>query len=366
MTSASARKKSGKGRVAGVRGSALSSSSVKAKLRVGRTVKRGSLRGAGPVARGLPFQIAVCIPCLNEEATISQVVRGFGRALPGAGIYVFDNASTDQTAQVAQAAGATVISSPERGKGNVVRDIFRKIDADWLILVDGDGTYDPSTAPRLLEAAIRHGADMVVGRRRASPAESRRAYRPMHRRGNRMVCGLIRSAFGVSLQDVFSGYRVLRRSFAKTIPLGSRGFEIETELTLQAISKDFKILEVETPYGARPPGSFSKLSTYRDGLLVVRTFVAICRLYRPMFFFGAFAAGLGGLSLLAGAAPIWDYLQYRWVYRVPLAILATGLAILSTLSLMIGLILETQLRYHNELFALLRKRFEPYSPTEGD
>ena len=297
---------------------------------------------------------------------MAGVVRGFGRALPGAMIYVFDNASTDQTAQVARAAGAAVISSPERGKGHVVRDIFRKIDADWIILVDGDGTYDPSTAPRLLEAAIQQGADMVVGRRRTSPVESRRAYRPMHLMGNRMVCGLIRSAFGVSLQDVFSGYRVVQRSFAKSIPLGSRGFEIETELTLQAISKDFKILEVESPYGARPPGSFSKLSTFRDGLLVVRTLVAICRLYRPMFFFGACAAGLGGLSLLAGAAPIWDYLQYRWVYRVPLAILATGLAILSTLSLMIGLILETQLRYHNELFALLRKRFEQHSPSEGD
>ena len=345
--------------------SALTSNSVKTKPQVGRTAKRGSLMGRGGKVRPQD-RIAVCIPCLNEETTVAEVVWGFRRTLPAAEVYVFDNASTDQTAKVARAAGATVISSSERGKGHVVRDIFRKIDADWTILVDGDGTYDPIAAPQLLEAAIRQGADMVVGRRCASPAESRQAYRPMHRRGNRMVCGLIRSAFGVSLQDVFSGYRVLRRGFTKTVPLVSQGFEIETELTLQAISKGFKILEVETRYGARPHGSFSKLSTFRDGLLVVRTFVAICRLYRPMFFFGACAAVLGGLSLLAGAAPVWDYLQYRWVYRVPLAILATGLAILSTLSLMIGLILETQLRFHNELFALLRKRFEPHLPIEGD
>lgn len=294
---------------------------------------------------------------------MAEVVRGFRRALSVAEVYVFDNASTDQTVRVARSAGATVISSPRRGKGHVVRDILRTIDADWIILVDGDGTYDPSAATKLLETAIRQGADMAVGRRRVA-AECGRAYRPMHQLGNRMVGGLIWAAFGVSLQDVFSGYRALRRGFVKIVPLESRGFEIETELTLQAISKDFRMIEVETPYRARPPGSVSKLSTFRDGLRVLGTFLAICQRYRPMVFFGSCAAGLAGLSLVAGAAPIWDYLQYRWVYRVPLAILATGLAILSTLSLMIGLILEAQLKYHNELFALLRKRFENDLPSE--
>jgi len=285
------------------------------------------------------------------------VVREFQKNLPQAEIYVFDNASTDQTARVAKKAGAIVVRSPMRGKGHVVRDIFQKMEADWIIMVDGDATYDPTAAPRLLQAAVRGEIDMLVGKRCTTAEEASRAYRPMHQLGNRMVCGLIRSAFRVPLEDVFSGYRVFSRAFAKTIPLHSGGFEVETELTLQAISKNFKVLEMETRYQARPPGSFSKLNTYRDGLLVLSSFLAICRFYRPMLFFGTCGLLLGGLSLFAGAAPILDYINYRWVYRVPLAILATGLAILSSLSFLIGLILETQLKYHNELFSMLRKQW---------
>lgn len=302
-------------------------------------------------------KVAVCIPCLNEEGTVSEVVREFQKNLPQAEIYVFDNASTDQTARVAKKAGAIVVRSPMRGKGHVVRDIFQKMEADWIIMVDGDATYDPTAAPRLLQAAVRGEIDMLVGKRCTTAEEASRAYRPMHQLGNRMVCGLIRSAFRVPLEDVFSGYRVFSRAFAKTIPLHSGGFEVETELTLQAISKNFKVLEMETRYQARPPGSFSKLNTYRDGLLVLSSFLAICRFYRPMLFFGTCGLLLGGLSLFAGAAPILDYINYRWVYRVPLAILATGLAILSSLSFLIGLILETQLKYHNELFSMLRKQW---------
>ncbi len=288
---------------------------------------------------------------------MAEVVRGFRKSLPQAHIYVFDNASTDETVHQAEKAGATVISSPVRGKGNVVREIFCKVDTDWLIMVDGDATYDSAAAPRLLEAAVREEVDMLVGKRCTPVEESCRVYRPMHQLGNRMVCGLIRSAFRVPLQDVFSGYRVFSRTFAKTIPLHSRGFEVETELTLQAISKNFKVLEMETQYKARPPGSFSKLNTYRDGMLVLSSFLAICRFYRPMLFFGTCGLLLGGLSLIAGTAPILDYIQHRWVYRVPLAILATGLAILSALSFLIGLILETQLKYHNELFGVLKKQW---------
>lgn len=303
-------------------------------------------------------RVAVCIPCLNEEATVAEVVQGFRKSLPQAHIYVFDNASTDGTVRRAEKAGATIICCPVRGKGNVVRDIFRKVDTDWLIMVDGDATYDPRIAPQLLRVAVDCEIDMLVGKRCTPPQESSRAYRPMHQLGNRMVCGLIRSAFQVPLQDVFSGYRVFSRAFAKTIPLHSEGFEVETELTLQAISKNFKVLEMETEYKARPPGSFSKLNTYRDGMLVLSSFLAICRFYRPMLFFGACGLLLGGLSLIAGTAPIMDYMQYRWVYRVPLAILAMGLAILSSLSFSIGLILETQLKYHNELFNLIRNNLK--------
>jgi len=303
-------------------------------------------------------EVAVCIPCLNEEATVAKVVESFRKSLPRAKIYVFDNASTDQTVRAARKAGATVVPSPVRGKGNVVRDIFRKTDADWIIMVDGDATYDASAAPHLLRTAMDQEIDMLVGKRCTPAKESSRAYRPMHQLGNQIVCGLIRSAFRVPLHDVFSGYRVFSRLFAKTIPLHSEGFEVETELTLQAISKNFTVMEIETAYQARPPGSFSKLNTYRDGMLVLSSFLAICRFYRPMLFFGTCGLFLGGLSLLAGAAPILDYLNYRWVYRVPLAILATGLAILSSLSFLIGLILETQLKYHNESFNLIRNNLK--------
>lgn len=306
----------------------------------------------------LSSKVAVCIPCLNEESTVAEVVQAFRKNLPQAKVYVFDNASTDQTVRAARKAGAVVVPSPVRGKGNVVRDIFQKMEADWIIMVDGDATYDAAAAPRLLRAAIDQEIDMLVGKRCTPDEESSRAYRPMHQLGNRMVCGLIRSAFRVPLQDVFSGYRIFSRVFTKTIPLRSGGFEVETELTLQAISKSFTVMEMETAYKARPPGSFSKLNTYRDGMLVLSSFLAICRFYRPMLFFGTCGLFLGGLSLLAGAAPILDYLNYRWVYRVPLAILATGLAILSSLSFLIGLILETQLKYHNESFNLIRNNLK--------
>jgi len=305
------------------------------------------------------IRVAVLVPCYNEAAAIGKVVADFRAALPAADIYVYDNNSTDGTFEAARKAGALVRRETRQGKGNVVRRMFSDIEADIYVLVDGDATYDASAAPRLLRAAISQEIDMLVGKRCTPAEESSRAYRPMHQLGNRMVCGLIRSAFRVPLHDVFSGYRIFSRVFAKTIPLHSGGFEVETELTLQAISKNFRVLEMETRYQARPPGSFSKLNTYRDGLLVLSSFLAICRFYRPMLFFGTCGLLLGGLSLFAGAAPILDYIHYRWVYRLPLAILATGLAILSSLSFLIGLILETQLKYHNELFGLLRKKLQP-------
>jgi hypothetical protein len=196
---------------------------------------------------------------------------------------------------------------------------------------------------------------MMVGKRVTPREELGKAYRPMHQFGNRMVCALIGAAFGSPIQDVFSGYRIFNRSFAKTIPLRAGGFEIEVEMTLQALSKGYKVEERDVPYGSRPEGSKSKLNTYRDGMIVLWTFASICRSYRPGLFFGIFALLFGLASLAAGIAPVLDYINYHYVYKVPLAILATGLAVLSAISAAIALLLHTQLKYHNETHNLLRR-----------
>jgi hypothetical protein len=233
--------------------------------------------------------------------------------------------------------------------------MFESVDADWFIMVDGDATYPASHASLLLSEAIASGVDMMVGRRVTPKEELGKAYRPMHQFGNQMVCGLIGTAFGSPIQDVFSGYRIFNRSFVKTVPLRAGGFEIEVEMTLQALSKGYRVEERDVPYGSRPEGSKSKLNTYRDGMIVLWTFASICRSYRPGLFFGMFALLFGLASLAAGIAPILDYINYHYVYKVPLAILATGLAVLSAISAAIALLLHTQLKYHNETHNLLRR-----------
>jgi hypothetical protein len=247
------------------------------------------------------------------------------------------------------------VPSPKKGKGFVVQQMFESVDADWFIMVDGDATYPASHASMLLSEAIANGVDMMVGRRVTPKEELGKAYRPMHQFGNQMVCGLIGTAFGSPIQDVFSGYRIFNRSFAKTVPLRAGGFEIEVEMTLQALSKGYRVEERDVPYGSRPEGSKSKLNTYRDGMIVLWTFASICRSYRPGLFFGMFALLFGLASLAAGIAPVLDYINYHYVYKVPLAILATGLAVLSAISAAIALLLHTQLKYHNETHNLLRR-----------
>jgi glycosyltransferase involved in cell wall biosynthesis len=285
--------------------------------------------------------IAVLIPCYNEELTVASVVADFKKHLPTAKIYVFDNRSTDSTSAQAREAGAEVVPSPKKGKGFVVQQMFGSVDADWFIMVDGDATYPASHASMLLSEAIANGVDMRVGRRVTPKEELGKAYRPMHQFGNQMVCGLIGTAFGSPIQDVFSGYRIFNRSFVKTVPLRAGGFEIEVEMTLQALSKGYRVEERDVPYGSRPEGSKSKLNTYRDGMIVLWTFASICRSYRPGLFFGLFAMFFALASLAAGVGPIIDYMQFQYVYKIPLAILATGLALLSALSAAIGLILHT-------------------------
>jgi glycosyltransferase involved in cell wall biosynthesis len=300
-------------------------------------------------------KVAVLIPCFNEELTVARVVADFRQALPDADIYVFDNASTDKTSAEAAHAGAHVVFSQEPGKGHVVQHMFEVVDAEWYIMVDGDATYPASSAPELLNRTIQTRADMFSGKRCTPKSEVHAAYRPLHQWGNQLVCWLIRKAFGSPIEDVFTGYRVFSRNFVKTVPLRSGGFQIEVEMTLQALSKQYKVGEMDVPYGARPEGSHSKLNTYRDGLLVLTAFATICRDYRPGLFFGISSLALAILSLLAGLPAIIDYWCFRYVYHVPLALLATGLGVLSALFLCVALVLETQLRYHNELHALIRQ-----------
>jgi glycosyltransferase involved in cell wall biosynthesis len=298
-------------------------------------------------------EVAVLIPCYNEEITVGKVVADFQRALPGARIFVFDNNSTDRSAQIAREGGASVVHVPRSGKGNVVKRMFEHVNADVYLMVDADDTYSASEAPRLIEEFKVSGADMLVGARIASFEEH--AFRRFHEFGNHLVARLISYLFSTKVTDVLSGYRVFSRSFVKTVPLMSTGFEIETEMTLQALAKGFVIKEVPIPYGKRPEGSYSKLNTFADGYRVLRSIFLIFKDFKPLAFFSRLSVLLGLLALVAGLFPVIDYVEYRWVYHVPLAILATGLSILAALSLCIGVILETIARYQNENFQLLRR-----------
>ncbi|MBE7440266.1 MAG: glycosyltransferase [Spirochaetales bacterium] len=297
-------------------------------------------------------EIAVLLPCYNEAVTIAGVVADFRKALPGARIYVFDNNSSDDTAERALKAGARVVPSRKQGKGHVVQHMFESVEADIYLMADGDATYPAASAMSLIEL-VESGADMAVGTRMSRFQSD--SFRRFHVFGNHLVSGLISFMFGSPIKDVLSGYRAFSRDFVKSIPLLSAGFEIETELTLQALTKGFVVREIPIEYGERPAGSFSKLSTFSDGFLVLKSIFMIFKDYKPLVFFGLAGALLALASLGAGFWPIMDYIQEKYVYHVPLAILAAGLAILSVLCFAVGLILDTINKYHNETFSLLRK-----------
>lgn len=294
--------------------------------------------------------IAVLVPCRNEEAAIAGVVRDFRQYLPTSTIYVYDNASTDETAQVARDAGALVYREPLPGKGNVVRRMFADVEADIYVIVDGDGTYDASSAPRLVSYLVTNGLDMVNCARVSSLAG---AYRPGHRLGNRLLTGLVARVFGNRLSDMLSGYRVMSRRFVKSFPALSTGFEIETELTVHALELRASIGELTAPYVARPRGSSSKLHTVRDGLRILRLVIHLMKEERPLQFFTVGFCALAGSSLSLGIPVVMQFLATGLVGRLPTAMLATGLMILAFLSLVCGLILETVTRGRRELKRLL-------------
>jgi glycosyltransferase involved in cell wall biosynthesis len=286
-------------------------------------------------------QIAVLIPCLNEEVAIPRVIADFQQHLPDALIFVYDNGSTDRTSQVAQAAGAIVRREPLKGKGNVVRRMFADIEADIYVLVDGDDTYHAASAPALIHRLIEDSLDMVNG---AREEKSEAAYRRGHRFGNRMLTGMVAYFFGERMSDMLSGYRIMSRRFVKSFPALSTGFETETELTVHALELRLPIAEVMTPYRERPPASSSKLRTIPDGIRIMRLIVRLVREERPLEFFSAVAALLAVASVLLAIPVIGDYLRTGLVPRLPTALLSTGLMLISVLSLACGLILSTVTR----------------------
>ena len=283
-------------------------------------------------------RIAVLVPCLDEALTVAKVVGDFRRALPDAAIYVYDNGSTDDTVELARAAGATLGREKRRGKGYVVATMFDEVDADLYVMVDGDDTYPAEEVHALLAPVLAGQADMVVGNRLQSFSEG--SFRPAHQFGNRLVVGAINLAFGSRLVDVMSGYRVMTRALVERVPVVSRGFEIETELTLQTLRRDFVIVEVPVPYRGRPPGSHSKLNTLRDGARVLVKIIDVLKAYRPLLFFFALGVLLALVGAALGAAPAADVLATGHSTRVFSALLAVAAEIIAVVLVVCGLVLD--------------------------
>lgn len=292
------------------------------------------------------LRIAVILPCYNEEAAITETVAGFRAALPTATVYVYDNNSGDRTAELARSAGAIVRTERQQGKGHVVRRMFADVDADVYVMADGDLTYDPKAAPKMVRMLVDEQLDMVVGTRQHEAAE---AYRGGHVIGNRLFTGLLARLFGRSFTDIFSGYRAFSRRFVKSFPVLSEGFEIETEISVHALELRMPVGEMVTAYGARPEGSASKLSTYRDGWRILKTIGTLYRVERPVLFYGGLAALLLLLAIVLAVPLLITYLDTGLVPRFPTAILATGLVIIAVLSFFAGLILDTVTRGRREM-----------------
>jgi len=283
------------------------------------------------------FEIAVLVPCYNEAAAIEKVVKDFKAALPSARIYVYDNNSTDNTIEVATAAGAIVRRELRKGKGNVVRRMFQDIEADAYVMVDGDDTYDAARAQELVDKLVTDNLDMVVGRRIETHDA---AYRAGHRLGNAVLTGLVRKLFDAKIQDMLSGYRVFSRRFVKSFPAFSREFEIETELTVHAMQMKMAVAEVDTNYKERPPGSTSKLRTFRDGWRILMTITNLVRNERPLLFFTLIALLCTLVAVILAVPVISEYLDTGLVRRFPTAIFCMVLGLISVVCVATGLILD--------------------------
>ena len=301
-------------------------------------------------------RIAVLIPCYNEAQSIGTVVSDFRKVLPEAVIYVYDNNSTDETARVAAAAGAEVRKEPRQGKGNVVRRMFREIDADCYLMVDGDGTYPADAAETLIQPVLDQEADMVIGDR-LSTTYFKENKRPLHNAGNKLVRNLINRLWHVDIHDIMTGYRAFSRKFVKLFPVMSEGFEIETEMTIHALDKRFAIVEKPVEYSDRKEGT-SKLNTLSDGYKILRIIFSLFKNYRPLLFFGIVAAVLLSVSLILFIPVLVEFFKIGLVPRFPTLITAGFLAIAGLLSLFTGLCLDVIISQHRKDFELKLIAFE--------
>lgn len=291
------------------------------------------------------MKIAILIPCYNEELAIGQVVKDCHKYLPQAMVYVYDNNSRDNTVQMAQDAGAIVRSETHQGKGNVVRRMFADVEADVYVMTDGDATYDIASVPQMIDKLINENLDMVTGVRKS---QSEQAYRAGHQFGNRLMTKIVHLFFGKQTEDMLSGLRVFSRRFVKAYPANSKGFEIETELTVFSASMRLPVADYETPYYARPEGSVSKLSTFKDGWRILKMIALLIKEERPLLFFGLGAIGLAVLSVLCAVPVIYEYWQTGLVPRVPTTILSVGLMLCAGVSLTLALILDSVAKSRQE------------------
>jgi len=296
--------------------------------------------------------IAVIIPCLNEEASIAKVIGDFQQQLPAADIWVFDNDSTDKTALIATQAGAIVVEEKRRGKGHVVRSMFRTVDSDIYVLVDGDDTYPADRVHQLLEPVLDNRADVVVGTRLTGEAHS--DFNRLNRFGNQLFAFLLNRIFGTNLTDILSGYRIMNRDFVKNVPVLSTGFEIETELTIQALEKGYRVTEIPIELRKRSPESKSKIRVFRDGFRILATIFLLFRDYKPLTFFGMIGIVLILCGLIPGGMVIGEYLRTGLVLRMPSALLAVGLVLSGTVSLTVGIVLNAIHRSFLEIEYRLR------------
>ena len=284
------------------------------------------------------MKVAVLIPCYNEALSVAQVVRDAKKYLPDAEVYVYDNNSTDDTVKIARKAGAVVRSETHQGKGNVVRRMFADIEADVYVMTDGDATYDIASVPAMIQKLLNERLDMVTGVRKTT---EQAAYRSGHQFGNKMMTRIVHWFFGKHTEDMLSGLRVFSRRFVKSYPANSKGFEIETELTVYSSSMRLPVADYETPYYARPDGSHSKLSTFKDGWRILKMIAVLIKEERPLLFFGMGAIILAILSILCAIPVIIQFMETGLVPRIPTAILSVGFMLCAGVSLAMALILDT-------------------------
>ena len=296
-------------------------------------------------------KIAVLIPCYNESKTVEKVVKDYKKVLPDADIYVYDNNSTDGTDKIAKKAGAIVKYEYQQGKGNVIRSMFRDIEADCYLMIDGDDTYPSENAKEMCDLVLEGKADMVIGDRLSSTYFTENK-RPFHNFGNKIVRFLINKLFKNKVKDIMTGYRAFSYEFVKSFPVLSKGFEIETEMTIHAVDKNFKLVEIPVTYRDRPEGSVSKLNTYSDGLKVLKTIAILFKEYKPMAFLGIVSLLCLALSLILGVPVVVDYFNTGLVPRFPTLIVSGFILIMALLFTITGIILQVIVKKHRQLYEL--------------